>query len=377
MSISLLLIRFSLIFSPLLIVLIGQPMQAQADTALPTVYPTAAKTAVAATTKKVLPPPSSQQVSQPKNPTPSSQSINETMAEFTAANTLVQNLEVLEIYNNIFTAAYEAAPKIQVARKQQQQSEELYTAWARRISPKVNANFSQIREFNTTDDDSYTEETQTYSYEDGDEISIAGCLNTLGSVDEKYEDIEHFTNKMNAAQRQIFFKDNSLLYSQILLEKQLADQQATTFTQREYPDLTVRGYYDRLDDTQFTKFNGEGSLALVLSVPLFTGGTIFSTTKTQAIAQHIAEVNQYTDLRAQQINLRQQEEIVVLPVKSYRIKQTSMQDLLTSQNKLIDAKNALIQTTNRLAALYRQVCLRARFSLSTAPNSTITLIYSN
>ena len=56
----------------------------------------------------------------------------------------------------------------------------------------------------------------------------------------------------------------------------------------------------------------------------------------------------------QQIHLRQQQEIVVLSLKSYTIKQTSMQDLLTSQNRLIDAKNALMETINTLGSLYRQ-----------------------
>ena len=57
----------------------------------------------------------------------------------------------------------------------------------------------------------------------------------------------------------------------------------------------------------------------------------------------------------QQAHLRQQEEIVRLSLKSYAIKQTSMQDLLTSKNRLIDAKNALMETTTTLGSLYRQL----------------------
>ena len=93
------------------------------------------------------------------------------------------------------------------------------------------------------------------------------------------------------------------------------------------------------------------------------------------MAQHIADVSQYADLRKtihamennkqlidslhnvlkrQQVLLRQQEEIVILSLKSYAIKQTSMQDLLTSKNRLIDAKNSLMETITTLGALYHQ-----------------------
>jgi len=53
-------------------------------------------------------------------------------------------------------------------------------------------------------------------------------------------------------------------------------------------------------------------------------------------------------------NLLRQQQIVLLPVRSYGIRQTLMEDLLTSKNRLIDAKNALMNTTNRLSLLTRQ-----------------------
>ena len=56
----------------------------------------------------------------------------------------------------------------------------------------------------------------------------------------------------------------------------------------------------------------------------------------------------------QLIHLQQQQEIVRLSLKSYQIKQTSMQDLLTSKNRLIDAKNLLMRTTADLGILLRQ-----------------------
>lgn len=449
------------------------------------------------------------------------QQIDEVIADFNSADALAKEPQIIPLYKKLFNISSAIAPDIQVARSYKaQKSEERYTAWAQRLSPKINANVSQVREFNmedTADTSSSEKDTNQYTHNDGeeyadwslnldvpvyrrklnvqvnvaqaeeqvaennlqitiqqfdlrlkelvgnylescyrllniqnsvllsqehveriyrgyelrdqtrlqllraqanlkeleakqdldahnkevafnavldfsgltasntlfqnleqllhDEVQIAGCINSLAAVEEKYVTLKPFVEIMDTQERQQYYFKHSLLYSKILLQRQLAEDRATTFTQDEYPDLSIRGYYDRLDDTQFTKFNGEGSLALVLSIPLFSGGTVFSTNKTKAIAQHIADVNQYTDVRStlhtiennrklisslrsiyatQQINLLQQQEIVVLSVKSYQIKQTSMQDLLTSKNRLIDAKNALMQTTNRLAALYRQ-----------------------
>lgn len=208
-----------------------------------------------------------------------------------------------------------------------------------------------------------------------DEVSSAGCINSLSNLEQSYINIKKFVESADDAALQQYFIEHSLLYQKITLERDLADNHALTYTENEWPALSVRGLYDRRDDTQFSKFNGEGSLALVFSVPLFTGGTIISNSKTRTMAQQIADVTQYADLRKtvhaiennrklivsldkvytiQQINLRQQYEIVVLSLKSYAIKQTSMQDLLTSKNRLIDAKNALMETTNQLGYLYRE-----------------------
>jgi len=208
-----------------------------------------------------------------------------------------------------------------------------------------------------------------------DEISTAGCINSLSDLEQSYSRIQQFIETADDTELRHFFISHSLLYKKISLERNLADQQALTYTENEWPDLSIRGLYDRREDTEFRDFDGKGSLALVFSVPLFTGGTIISNSKTRSMAQHIADVTQYADLRrtvhamennrklivsldkvysTQQIHLQQQREIVILSLKSYTIKLTSMQDLLTSQNRLIDAKNALMETTNKLGSLYRQ-----------------------
>ena len=84
-----------------------------------------------------------------------------------------------------------------------------------------------------------------------------------------------------------------------------------------------------------------------LSAPVIIGGTAPVPPKD---TDHLY----FFDIATQHNNLLRQQEIVLLSVKSYGIRQTSMEDLLTSKNRFIDAKNALMNTTNRLGLLMRQ-----------------------
>jgi len=207
-----------------------------------------------------------------------------------------------------------------------------------------------------------------------DEATAASCIRSLSDLQDSYAHIQSFVESSTNTALQQYFNSHSLLVRRIQLERNLADKEALTYTENEWPELSLRGLYNRQNDTPFNHFEGDGTLAFVFSVPLFTGGTIFSNSKSKTMAQHIADVTQFADLRearhslennrqlisslnkvyaTQKIHLAQQREIVVLSLKSYDIKQTSMQDLLTSQNRLIDAKNALMETTSRLGTLYR------------------------
>ncbi|MCP4047391.1 MAG: TolC family protein [Gammaproteobacteria bacterium] len=208
-----------------------------------------------------------------------------------------------------------------------------------------------------------------------DEMKTASCINSLAAIDENYIRIQNLIESTNSQELFIHFQQHSYLYHNIVLERIVSKNKAHSFTQNEWFDISIQGKYDRRDDTKFNDYDGEGTLSLVLSVPIFSGGTLYSSNKSKASALKIAETKETADIRAQyhalentrklitslqnvyqkqQINLQQQQEIVILSLKSYQIKQTSMQDLLTSQNTLIDVKNNLIQTTNRLGTLFRQ-----------------------
>jgi len=208
------------------------------------------------------------------------------------------------------------------------------------------------------------------------EERTAGCINSFSALDTSSETMRPFLEA--SATDEIlrnFFVDNSLLYKKILLERDLDKTKAKKHTQNEWPALFVRGDIERKEDTRLEDYSGEGSIGLVLSIPLFSGGTLFSTIKTKDMASEIASIQEFTTaLRTfnsiankkktitslqdvfikQKIHLNQQQEIVELSLKSYQIKQTSMQDLLTSKNRLIDAKNLLMRTTADLGILLRQ-----------------------
>jgi outer membrane protein TolC len=208
------------------------------------------------------------------------------------------------------------------------------------------------------------------------EGQAAACINTFAALGSSTETMEPFlTESSSDAQLRDFFVDNSLLYKKILLERDLSKVKAKKYTQQEWPSLFVRGKYDKKVDSRFSDYYGNGSIGLVLSVPLFSGGTLFSSMKTQGMASDIASLQEFSDVlrtfnslankkktitslqdiyTKQKIHLEQQQEIVRLSLKSYQIKRTSMQDLLTSKNRLIDAKNLLMQTTADLGILLRQ-----------------------
>jgi hypothetical protein len=208
------------------------------------------------------------------------------------------------------------------------------------------------------------------------EERTAGCINTFSDLNNGVNMMQEFLAGSTSDEiLRNFFVNNSLLYKKIILERDLDKTKAKKYTQAEWPSLFVRGELDRKDDTRLEDYSGEGSIGLVLKVPLFSGGTIFSNIKTKDMAAQIASIQEHSNVlrtfnsvankkksitslqkvfQKQLVHLQQQQEIVRLSLKSYQIKQTSMQDLLTSKNRLIDAKNLLMRTTADLGILLRQ-----------------------
>ncbi len=201
------------------------------------------------------------------------------------------------------------------------------------------------------------------------------CISELADTQNKYQVLAGIVEKSSVDDIRLHFLDTSLISRRITLEYQLRKIKSEQFTEDEWPDLSISGNYERKADTRFSDFDSQGNLSLMLTVPLFSGGTLLSNTKIKNQAQQIAAIKHNSMLRKnihsllnnkdlikrmlnifsiQQTHLQQQQEIVTLSLKSYKIKQTSMQDLLSSQNRLIGAKNALMETTNNLGILLNQ-----------------------
>ncbi len=200
-------------------------------------------------------------------------------------------------------------------------------------------------------------------------------ITELASLDKTYHGIFPWLEPADETTLHHQFVSESPLYKKIVLEKRIAHARAKTLMQTEWPDLSVKGRFQKRDDTELTYWDTGASIGVFLTVPLFSGGTAFSNYRAKNEAEKIALTTEEDHVRKiffstlndrklilelknalekQKIQLQQQEEIVRLSVKSYTLKKTSMQDLLTSWNTLIDAKNDLMQTTSELGTTIKR-----------------------
>ncbi|OQX17784.1 MAG: hypothetical protein BWK76_09510 [Desulfobulbaceae bacterium A2] len=207
------------------------------------------------------------------------------------------------------------------------------------------------------------------------EARTAGCITVLADLSKGLVHIRQLAPNDDLDGLRQRFMSHSPLVRKYSLERRSNDIKARSHTQTEWPDLALKGEYARKEDSRFSEYEGEGYIGVALSLPLFSGGTTISSLRTQDLTLKMSSLGEYSQLRStyfglenkkksidslcmvlekQRINLEQQEEIVRLSIKSFKMKETSMQDLLTAQNKLIDTKNLHMSTTYELGALLRQ-----------------------
>lgn len=197
------------------------------------------------------------------------------------------------------------------------------------------------------------------------ERQAAMTISSFADADRVLEAMDPYLNRMSIARLREIYQENSTLADKFELQRELDESRAERYLEREFPDLSLKADYGREENTRFEDFEPEGTVGLYLNIPIFSGGTVYSGLKSRTQARQLAAeqyrsvyestfnrllnrrealVNLSKVFRKQQVNLLQLQEIVQLSIKSYVIKQTSMQDLLTSKNQLIDAKNQLIGT---------------------------------
>lgn len=149
----------------------------------------------------------------------------------------------------------------------------------------------------------------------------------------------------------------------IALEAQLQNQQSLLLTSEHWPELALQGNLNKRAPDWEVAFNGDErstSIGLVLTIPIFSSGSLFSTHSQASELRYQAEVKKrraldslMSEIESETLKvesllkavasrkkaLEQAEELQRLSQKSYQLGKSTMVELLASQNSLLEAKN--------------------------------------
>lgn len=171
---------------------------------------------------------------------------------------------------------------------------------------------------------------------------------------------------------------SSEVYRSFLAEEEVNIANARSVTAQEYPEVSFQGSLSKqsLDWARALESgNRSYSVALLVKIPLFSGGSGFSNraekknaSLTSALktekeimdfgnqleADRIQILSLVKALEAQKLNREQNEEILRLAIKSYQLGKGTMVELLDSQDDLIASKVDLAKTKLDLAVAIRR-----------------------
>lgn len=172
--------------------------------------------------------------------------------------------------------------------------------------------------------------------------------------------------------------EHSGTYRAIRAREELSLRQAGNLMAQEWPDLSLRGsVYRQGPDwpSAFSWDNKSYSIGVWLNLPLYLGGSLFSTSSEQRharaadtlraekdTARFLNEVeSQQIQLRSllvsldsQKLNVEQNGELVRLTFRSYQLGKSTLVELLSAQDALTESKITLAKTKIDLASLARQ-----------------------
>ncbi len=156
--------------------------------------------------------------------------------------------------------------------------------------------------------------------------------------------------------------EKGLTYKRILVEEELAKAQAKSVTTQEWPELLLSGSLFK-QNQEFSNLWNSGqqsySVGLVLNIPLFIGGSLFSAYSDQWSRERSAEIQgnkerakflgdveslwlgsqaQMQSLESLNTSVEQYKELVRLSSKSYELGKTTLWELLSLQNEYADVK---------------------------------------
>lgn len=163
------------------------------------------------------------------------------------------------------------------------------------------------------------------------------------------------------------------------LQEQVDHHQAKSFMALEWPDLSLQGSLNKQSpdwDHTFRPSEISRSVGVVLTIPLFSGGSLFSTSAEERHAQAAAALREQLDLRkfahdfendrarlrslsksvqSYRTLVEQNDELVRLSFKSYQLGKATVFELLSAQNDLIDSKVSYAQAKTDRAVLLRKL----------------------
>jgi len=207
-------------------------------------------------------------------------------------------------------------------------------------------------------------------------------VNTLSIIDHFNKNIPLLNKFKTLQQKLLHEKDTNrfigLQFKKNHIQEQVDIIKSDTLKSGEWVDFDIRASLtnrtEKLSDIGGSKSSNEVILGAYLTVPLFSFGSSFSSSNEQHIAKTLAKKKRkqadtklinsvYKDLstiKTIQDNIEIQKELVnkneivaKLSFKSYQLKKSDLESLLTSEKNLLNSKAKLIEDEMRLSSLLR------------------------
>ena len=215
------------------------------------------------------------------------------------------------------------------------------------------------------------------------EESLEHSIEEFSSVDKFFSRLRPFLadpaegNGSSPIEKRIL--ETSPVYESSAAQEALSISRAKSSLDQEWPSLEVQGNLTKQGPSwkeAFLPGDHSYSIGVVLNVPLFSGGRVFSAAIESSAAQEAARaqgshdaVQLRNDLEDQRMRINALQKLIIslkltvdqnqqvreLSFKSYQLGKSTMVELLDSQNALIESKINLAQSKTDLAVSTRQL----------------------
>ena len=177
----------------------------------------------------------------------------------------------------------------------------------------------------------------------------------------------------------------SPLLASLVYEEKINKIALNSLTEKQWPNLRIEGTYNNSADSfsqSFRKPYRTHTVALVLTIPLFNGGSLISSNFEEYFAKKQNEYtmeqkkletkNQLTNtlikinaletlVSSLTLNVSQYEELYRLTQKSYQLGKSTLLELLEVQDNLLDSKISLAQNKIQFYTLSQNYLWQAGF----------------